>query len=132
VKENAGRLVLRLAIGGLMLMHGVAKLERGVASIGATLASHHVPSQFAYAVFLGEVVGPLLVVLGWMTRPAAAAIAINMVVAVWLEHTGDLFHLGRAGGYALELQALYFAGAVAVALLGAGRFAVGGGASRWS
>ena len=46
--------------------------------------------------------------------------------AVLLAHTGDLFHLGRSGGYALELQAMYLFTAVALALTGAGRFSVGG------
>ena len=41
-------------------------------------------------------------------------------------HTGDLFHLGKQGGYALELQAMFLFTALALALAGAGRYSVGG------
>ena len=60
--------------------------------------------------------------------PAFFALCITafplVFVAVWLAHTADLFHLAKGGGYALELQTLYFVGAVAIALLGPGRYAV--------
>lgn len=130
MRDDLGRLLLRLSVGGLMLFHGFGKIASGVAPLVTLVGEKGLPRAFGYAVYAGEVIGPLLVVLGVLTRPAAAVIAINMVVAVWLAHTGDLFHLGRGGGYALELQALYFFGALAIALLGAGRFALGRG--RWN
>lgn len=49
-----------------------------------------------------------------------------MLVAVLLVHSGQLFELGKSGGWALELQGIYFFAAIAIALLGAGRFSVGG------
>jgi putative oxidoreductase len=58
--------------------------------------------------------------------------AVNMIIAVWLSHTGQLLSLGKSGGYALEVQALYFFGALAIALVGTGRFAVMRGMGRWS
>jgi putative oxidoreductase len=70
---------------------------------------------------------PLLLIFGLWTRPAAIIVAINMVVAVLLVHAGQLGELTRNGGWALELQGFYFFTAVAVALLGAGRFSAGGG-----
>jgi putative oxidoreductase len=39
-------------------------------------------------------------------------------------HTGDVFNLSKTGGWALELQGLYFVTALAVALLGAGRYSL--------
>jgi len=52
-------------------------------------------------------------------------VMINMIVAILLVHAGMLIGLNGEGGYALELQAFYLFGGLAVALLGAGRIAVG-------
>ena len=129
--QDLGKLVLRVLLGSLMLLHGVSLLRHGVAPISADLVAKGFPSAIAYGVYLGEVVAPVLLVLGWMTRPAAVVFLINMVVAVMLAHRGDVFHLGKGGGYALELQALYAGGALALALLGAGRYSVSRGLGRF-
>lgn len=63
---------------------------------------------------------------------AALVIVINMVVAVALVHGAELATLSRSGGWALELQAFYLASALAIALLGAGRFSAGGVNGRWN
>jgi putative oxidoreductase len=70
--------------------------------------------------------------VGLWTRAAALVIAINMLVAVALVHTGDLFQISKTGGWALELQGMYLASAVAVALLGAGRYSMGGAGGKWN
>ena len=123
-RDDLARLLLRIAVGGLMLCHGLYKLRHGVGGIASSVTAHGLPSAVAYGVYLGELLAPIAVLLGIFTRPAAAIVAVDMIVAVWLAHTGDLFHLGKAGGYALELQALYLVGALALALLGSGRYAV--------
>ena len=123
---DAGLLVLRLVLGLLILLHGIAKLPPPPAFITGLLAKSDLPSFLAYGVYLGEIVGPLLIIVGVWTRLGAFLIAGNMVVALALVHTKDLFHLGPQGGYALELQAIYLFSALAIMLLGAGRFSVGG------
>ena len=75
---------------------------------------------------------PLFVILGAWTRPAALVIAINMVVAVLMAHTSQLFSLAKTGGYALELQAMYLFTAISIALLGAGRYSLAGARGRWN
>jgi putative oxidoreductase len=117
--ENAGKLVLRLAVGVLLLLHGVAKLN-GVDGIGGMLVNLGLPAGLAYLVYVGEIVAPVLIIIGLFARPAAAVAAVNMIVAVALVHAAELGAIGKNGGYALELQALYFFGAVAISLLGAG------------
>lgn len=130
--EDIGRLILRLTVASLMLLHGIGKLRHGIGGIASSVSGHSLPHFVAYGVYVGEVIAPLFVLAGIYTRPAAAIIAVDMLFAIWLKHTGELFHLGSAGGYALELQLLYFAGAVAIALFGAGRYAINGGTSRYS
>jgi putative oxidoreductase len=83
-------------------------------------------------VYVGEVVAPLFVILGAWTRPAALVIAINMIVAVGMAHMNDLFSIAKTGGYALELQAMYLFSAIAIALLGAGRYSLAGARGRWN
>ena len=130
--DDAGKLVLRLTIGILILLHGLAKLMNGVGFIEGMLASRGVPAFFAYAVYVGEVIAPVLLILGIYTRIAALLVAINMVVAIVLVHMGELFAMTKTGGWALELQGLFLFGAIAVALLGAGRYSVAGAAGRFN
>ncbi len=127
--DDIGRLVLRLTIGLLILLHGVAKVRTGVDPIAGMLSQQGLPGSLAYLVYVGEIAAPLLVIIGLWTRPAALVIAFNMVVALMLAHAAEVFTLGEQGGWAVELQALYLFGAVAIALLGAGRLSVGGMAS---
>jgi putative oxidoreductase len=68
-----------------------------------------------------------MLLLGVFARIGAVVIAINMIMAVVLAGMPSLFQLNPMGGYALELEAFYLFGAVAVALLGAGRFSIAGG-----
>lgn len=130
--DDTGKLVLRLALGILILLHGVAKLSSGVNGVGGMLASHGLPSALAYLVYIGEIVAPVLLIIGLYTRPAAWIIAINMVVALWLVHMKDLFVIEKSGGWALELQGMFLFGAIAVALLGAGRFSMGGSSGKYN
>ncbi len=59
--DDAGKLLLRLAVGGLMLFHGIHKLIDGVDGISGMLAAQGLPGFIAYGVLVGEVVAPLLV-----------------------------------------------------------------------
>jgi putative oxidoreductase len=126
VASDIGKLVLRLTLGGLMLFHGVAKIATGAAPILALVTKAGLPPALGYLVFVGEIVAPLLLVVGLWTRAAAAVMAINMAVAVLLVHTAQLGEITKSGGWALELQAFYFFTALAIVLLGAGRFSAGG------
>jgi putative oxidoreductase len=128
--QDAARLLLRVALGALILLHGAAKLTGGPGFVLDLVSKAGLPSVLAYGVYVGEVVAPLLLIAGVWTRAAAAVVAVNMVVAVLLVHTGEFFALSKTGGWALELQGLYFVVAVVVALLGAGRYSLGGAAGR--
>lgn len=123
---DAALLVLRLVLGILILLHGISKLPPPPSPITDMLARAHLPAALAYGAYVGEILAPILLILGVWTRLAAVVIAINMVVAVLLAHASRLFSLGEQGGYALELQAMYFFVAVVLAMTGAGRYSVGG------
>ena len=73
--NDAGKLILRLAVGLLMAFHGLSKLRHGVAWMAGPLSAHHLPAFLAYGVYVAEVVVPILLILGIFTRPAALVIA---------------------------------------------------------
>jgi putative oxidoreductase len=128
--DDIGKLVLRLSVGILLLMQGLFKLMHGIAGISALIQANGWPVWIAYGVYIGEIIAPALLILGLLTRASAAVIVVNMLVAVYLAHGHQLFHLTKSGGWLLELQGLYLFGALAIALLGAGRFSVGGARGR--
>ncbi len=96
------------------------------------LAGYGLPGFLAYGVYLGEVVGPILVIIGLFTRIGALLMVGNMLVAIALAHTSELFTIGQMGGWALETQGLFLFGSVAIALLGAGRLSIGGVHGRYN
>ena len=130
--DDTGKLVLRAALAVLILFHGAAKLAGGVGFITGLVAQAGLPPALGYLVLVGEVAAPLLVLLGLWARAGALVIAFNMVVALLLVHTGDFFKINETGGWAVELQVLLLASAVAVALLGAGRYSIQGTRNRWN
>lgn len=130
--DDLAKLILRVALALLLLFHGVSKLIGGVGFITGMLADLGLPPALAYLVYLGEVIAPLMILIGVWTRPAALIVAGNMIVAVALVHLGELFTLSKTGGWALELQGLFFVAALAVALQGAGRYSLAGPAGKWN
>ncbi len=130
--EDTGKLVLRVAVGALVLLHGIAKIAGGPGGVMSMAANAGLPGAIGYLVYVGEVLAPALLIVGLFTRPAALIIAINMLFAVYLAHMHQLFTLGKTGGWALELQGMFLFGALAVALLGAGRYSVGGSHGKWN
>lgn len=130
--EDFGKLVLRSVLAILIFLHGISKIMFGIGFVSSLVAKIGLPPAFAYFVYVGEVVAPLLVLLGIWTRVGAALIAINMLTAFMLAHTEQLLDLAKTGGWALELQGMFLSAAIAVALLGAGRYSIGGVHGRWN
>ncbi|MBS0340051.1 MAG: DoxX family protein [Proteobacteria bacterium] len=124
--EDAGKLVLRVTVGVLVLLHGLFKIGSGPGFVLKMLAAHNLPLALGYLVYVGEILAPVLIIAGVWTRAASLVVVVNMVVAVLLVHTGQVLALTNQGGWALELQGLYLFGALAILLLGAGRFALAG------
>jgi putative oxidoreductase len=122
--NDIGKLVLRLTLGVLILMHGIAKLMHGIGPIEGMVAGMGMPGFVAYGVYAGEVLGPILLIVGFYARVGAALIAINMLFALALAHTDELTSITQTGGWALELQGMFLVTAIALALMGPGRISV--------
>lgn len=115
---DLGLLLLRISTGGLMLFHGVSKLIHGISFLVDNMGA------FGYAVYIGEVLAPIAILIGFRTRIAAVLLAITCVVAVATAHAQEIFTISEHGGYALELLMLYLFGALALFFTGAGKYAV--------
>lgn len=130
--QDGGKLLLRLLLGGIILLHGIAKLTHGADFILDMVESHGLPRVLGYLVYVGEVLAPVLLIVGLWTRLAALIVAINMLVALYLVHIHQLLSLNQMGGWTIELQAMFLFTALAIALLGAGRYSVGGPGGRYN
>lgn len=123
-RVDLGILTTRLSIGVLMLLHGIFKLQNGIGMIEGMITEAGLPTFFAYGVYVGEVVVPILIILGIATRLAAGIFAVNCLVAVLMVHATDIISLNAVGGWGVELLGLYFFGAVALVFTGGGKYAV--------
>lgn len=122
--DDTGKLVLRLTLGILILLHGITKIVGGVGPIQGMLSGIGLPEALAFGAYLGEVLGPVLLILGFYARVGAALIVVNMLFALVLAHGDEVMTLGQAGGWAVELQGMFLFTGVALMLMGPGRIAI--------
>ncbi len=122
-------LFLRIALGiSMITLHGWAKLT----GFGATVENFPDPlgigrhMSLILALF-AELACSALLVAGTLTRFAATVLIINMSVALFVVHHGDMT---RAGGG--EPAALYLFGYITILLAGAGRFSADGAGGPWA
>jgi putative oxidoreductase len=124
MNESTGKLILRLTLGLLILLHGISKLRGGIDWLDGMLAAEGLPVFLKYGVYIGEVLAPLAVIAGFYSRIGAWLIAVNMLFAFGLAHGAELFVMDpESGGLTLETQYLFFFSAIALALIGPGRYA---------
>ncbi len=122
--DNIGKLVLRLMLGGMMLFHGIDKALHGITLIKGLLKFQGVPEVLAYGVYVGEILAPIFLILGWKSRFWAGVIVLNMAVAIYLTQTGALLKLGTHGAWAMEVSMFYMLTALAMVFLGSGKYAI--------
>lgn len=131
---DLGLLVLRLAVGGILIVHGLQKLVGlwggpGLDGFEETLreAGYQQPNILAIVAAAGELAAGAFLVLGLLTPLAAAAIVAIMINAVLFKHElepGLQFFASEQTGF--EFEALLVAAAVSLTLTGPGRIAVDG------
>jgi putative oxidoreductase len=129
--SDLGKLILRVTVGSLMLFHGLSKLQHGYAFVTQLLLKAKLPGYLSHGILIGELLAPLFMVLGIYTRPAALLQVVVMAMAVYLVHSKELFSVAEHGGYALELEALYLFGSLALFFFGAGRYSASHGGGLW-
>ena len=125
-KEDAGKLLLRVCTGGLMLFHGIAKLsnDQAMGFIKSSLSQIGLPEFIAYGVFIGEIVVPIMLIVGIASRLAGLILAGNMIFALVLAHRTTLFTLSQGGAWAIELDVFYLVLGICIAFLGSGKYSM--------
>ena len=127
--DDLGKLLLRLAVGGLMLFHGWFKVVHGVGWIAGMLGS---AGFLAAGVYIGEIVAPLLIIAGVRTRLAVLIVAFDMLVAFWLVLRPHIFAINEmGGGLRVELEVLFLFGSLALFFMGGGKYGLTRGKSNW-
>ncbi len=110
-------LLLRLVVGLNLVPHGMQKAfgafgGSGIAGMAAGLEQmgYPAPTLFAWLVMLTELVGGILIAIGFLTRPAAAALLVFMAMAVLTHYPRGFFW--ATGGFEYPLMwgvaALFF------------------------
>lgn len=122
--NDIAKLILRLSVGIMMLFHGVSKIMNGIGGVKHLTVNAGLPEFFAYGVYVGEVVVPILILLGLYARVASLVLAFNMLVAIFLAYGGSLFVLGEQGAPLFELPFLFLTMSIVIFLLGSGKYAL--------
>lgn len=124
--RDLGLLVLRLTVGLLMIPHGINKLLHAdaFAFVQSALEAKGLPTFIAYGVFAGEIVAPLLIVLGFRSRLGALVMFLNGLATLYLAYSDSLTALNPHGGWAPELPGLFLFGALALLFTGGGKYAL--------
>jgi putative oxidoreductase len=125
--SDAGLLVLRLWLGlSLLILHGWLKLSGFQKMAGSFFDPLKIGHRNSLTLsIIGEVVCPILIVLGLFTRLGALGSAINVAVAFSMIH-----HFKLSGSGSGELAYIYLCGFIVILIAGPGRFALDGKSSK--
>lgn len=129
-----GALALRIPVGIIFAAHGAQKLfgwfgGHGLEGTGQWMASIGLAPGYLMALLAGsaEFFGGLALIIGLLVRPAAAVLAIAMLVAIFSVHIGNgLFMSNNGYEFGLALLAV----SVSLMLSGAGRASIDAALSR--
>ncbi len=102
--HDFGLLIIRLAVGGIFLAHGIQKLGNMEMVIGF-FASVGIPAFLAYFVAIVETVAGLAMIIGLFTRYAGWLLTIIMLVAIFKVKLSK----GFLGGYDFDISLLAMA-----------------------
>jgi len=124
ISTDLGKLLLRLGTGGLMLFHGINKVTYGFDGIKGLLVNKAVPEILWVGAFIGEVIAPIFIILGFMTRISSLLIFITMIFSIFLAFYPNIFNLGKGGAPIIELNLLYTFSSLTIFLIGSGKFSI--------
>lgn len=106
--QPLGLAILRLVLGAIMIAHGYPKAFGGLPHFVDTVRGLHMPGWMAYVSVAAELGGGVLLILGFLTRFAALAVCIDMIVAIVGVHWKNGF-VGQGNyQFPLSLAAMAF------------------------
>lgn len=123
-KQHIGLALLRSSIALTMLIYGLSKLSFGIEYIKNLLELYGIPTFLSYGVFVGEIIAPILIIIGVRTKLAGLVFAINCFVAILLDRLPDVSSLNEHGGWSIGLIFIYLMFGIAMYFIGAGKYAL--------
>lgn len=128
-------MVLRLGLAVVILPHGFGKLLGWFGGFGFSgtmgffTQKLHVPAPVAFLVIIGESLGSVALLMGFLTRFVAVSFVMIMVGAIFLVHIQNGFFMnwyGTKAGEGYEYHLLVIAMAASLLLSGGGKASVDG------
>ena len=120
-------LAVRMIVGIIMLAHGWQKLtEMGPGNFGGQMLAGlgvPLPVFMGYVITCLEIIGGILLIVGFLSRLAALLLTINLVIAILLVKVNVGFLSGSSGTGA-ELDLALIAGFLVILFAGPGRLSV--------
>ncbi|WP_074226126.1 DoxX family protein [Algoriphagus halophilus] len=121
ILKNAGKLLVRLSAGAMMLTHGIPKISR---LFGEGPVRFHDPFGLGPEISLAlaiiaEVICTALIMVGFKTRLATIPLILTMLTAAFYAHADDPFGTK-------EKPLLFIVVFIAIAIMGPGKYSVDG------
>lgn len=120
--QNNGLLLIRLAVGLMILMAGLQKAFNPdqLAVLTETMLSINLPENAVYIVFLFEIIAPLMLILGVLSRMAAGFIVVYVLIGIFTASVDSLMVMDKYKGHALESEFMFILIGFAIICLGSG------------
>jgi len=125
IKIDLGKLLLRIGIGSLLLLHGIHKMLHGFGGIKTILVKNGFSEFWWVGSFVGEIVAPICILLGLFTRISALLVVVLMIFSIYLGYGNAAFGLNpRTGALTTEVNFLFMLSSLALYFLGGGRYSL--------
>ena len=122
---DLGILFARLGLGVCLFMHGFAKISHSIDGVKGILAKVGLPEIMAYGSYVGEVIAPIMIILGIFSRIGALLVIGTSLTIMYAYHgLGNLLELTNVGGFKAEILYLYIALSLCIIFNGSGKYAI--------
>lgn len=113
---SAGLLLLRLMLGGALMVHGYGKIQTPFSWMPPEAP---IPGILQFLAAFSEFFGGLAMILGLLTSLASLGIIITMAVAAF-------FHISKGDGFVqgYELALVYLVMSLSICLMGPGKYSL--------
>jgi putative oxidoreductase len=118
--SDLGLLIIRVTLGGIIFFHGFHKLTHSLDEQIGDLVSGGLPGQLIYFVYVSEVLAPVLIVLGVLTRLSSLSIIATMIVIFYV--LPFPVGLDAHGALTIESQLFFLLLPIALFFTGPGRY----------
>lgn len=118
--KSTALVLLRVVLGALMFVHGAARISNGtVDDFGSFLGSQGLPLGFyvAWAITLFELIGSVLLAVGFYTHIIAALFILELLTGVFLIHWREGWFVVGAGRNGIEYSVLLIVCLAAIGLV---------------